>query len=209
MHLRARRTAAPRDRRTHITKGPWGFFLIVPAALASLLTAGVAPASAHAVNGTCTLAHPGRQQCAGASPDVTAVTWENHKYHRYLQVQGGSAAVGARADAEPHSKSSTQKWDSISTTLCSQGECMSVFHFKNVNSRLCLSDYRRKKGVIATQQPCRRNNAAESFFEEGNKHTGWDLFDLGNAQYLCVAPSRGKYWAKFATKANNKTCIWH
>jgi hypothetical protein len=78
-----------------------------------------------------------------------------------------------------------------------------------VRSGLCLSDYRRKKGVIATQQPCRRNNAPESFFEQGNKHTGWDLFNLGNAQYLCVAPSRGKYWGKFAKNFNKQTCIWH
>lgn len=137
------------------------------------------------------------------------VTWENHKYHRYLQVEGGSTSAGSRADAEPHSRSKTQKWDSIAASLCDKKECQSVTEFKNVRSRLCLTDYRRKKGVVATQRPCHGNNASESFFEQGNSKTGWDLFSLGNNQYLCVAPSHGKYWAKFSTRFNNKTCTWH
>lgn len=185
--------------------------MVLAALSAALLSAGLVPASADASTGTgtCAPGQPGPDLCAGVSPDTPVVTWENHKYHRYLQVQGASTSVGARADAEPHSTSNTQKWDAISTTLCSEGECMSVIHFKNVHSGLCLTDFNRKKGVIATQQTCRRNNASESWFEQGNHKTGWSLFNLGNAQYLCVAPSRGKYWAKFATNLNNKTCIWH
>ena len=70
-------------------------------------------------------------------------------------------------------------------------------------------DYSAPVAFAIFQRIANCNNASESFFEQGNSKTGWDLFSLGNNQYLCVAPSHGKYWAKFSTRFNKKTCIWH